>query len=75
MFVYEVVSLYQQEKGMSTAELSRRSKVPYDHLRRSLQGKRRFGAEEALCVFQVLGIPIAELEGKFDLWAESPKEP
>ena len=52
MEIYEVIRAKQSERGISTAELSRRTGIGYEQLRNSLRGERNITSEEfvALCI-------------------------
>lgn len=51
-----LVNSKMDERGMSIAELARRSEVEYERVRGSLMGERKMLADEFLRYCKVLGI-------------------
>ena len=56
--VYEAIRAKQSERGITTAELSRRTEIPYEALRYSLKGERNITSEEFVSLCIELGMDI-----------------
>lgn len=58
MKAYEVIDKRVQERGISNAELSRRTGIDNELLRRSLAGNRRIAADEFVVLCRELNLDI-----------------
>lgn len=59
MKAYEVIDAEVQKRGISCAELSRRTGIDSELLRRSLIGSRKIGADEFVAICRELGLGIS----------------
>lgn len=55
---YQIISAEVTRRGMSVAELSRRSGIKHELLRRSLCGDRRLQADEFIALCAELGLRL-----------------
>ena len=60
MTVLEVIKKAQTERGISVAELSRRTNIPYENLRVSLKGDRKITAPELVSLCRELNLDVAD---------------
>lgn len=66
MEVQTVIKESQERRGISTAELSRRTGIEYEALRTSLRGERGITAGEFVSLCRELGLNLADFEKKSD---------
>lgn len=62
MSAIELVEKRRIERGMSVAELSRRSRIEYDKLYGSIQGERKLLADEFVPVCKALDIKFSDFK-------------
>jgi hypothetical protein len=60
MKIFEVIKNKQVERGISTAELSRRTGIEYEALRVALTGKRGISGSELLSLSRELDLTMAD---------------
>ncbi len=56
----EVIAHKRDERGMTTAELSRRAGIDYEALRVSLAGNRKLTGDELVSLCRVLNLDLAD---------------
>lgn len=60
MAVYEVIKEAQTKRGISTAELARRTNISYEALRVSLKGDRGITAPELVALCRELELDVGD---------------
>lgn len=63
MTVLDVIKTAQSERGINTAELSRRTGIKYEALRTSLEGTRGITAPELVSLCKELHLDIDDFSG------------
>ena len=56
----EVIAYKRDERGMTTAELSRRAGIDYESLRVSLAGNRKLTGDELVSLCRVLKLDLSD---------------
>ena len=56
----EVIAYKRDERGMTTAELSRRAGIDYESLRVSLAGNRKLTGDELVSLCRVLNLDLSD---------------
>lgn len=66
MTILEVIKNAQNERGISTAELSRRTSIDYEALRVSLKGNRGITAPELVSLCKELHLDVSDFPEKLE---------
>ena len=61
--IIEVINGKKDSRGISLAELARRTGIEYEALRTALEGKRNMRASEFLCLCQELDLTLSDFDG------------
>ena len=64
MQTYEVIAHKRDERGMTTAELSRRASIDYESLRVSLAGNRKLTGDELVSLCRILNLDLSDFVAK-----------
>lgn len=64
MDTVETIRARQSERGITTAELARRTNIDYEALRNSLKKERNITADELIALCTVLEMAIGDFELK-----------
>jgi predicted transcriptional regulator len=59
--VYEVVRDYIEDHGITMTHVSKKTGIPLELLRRSLNGTRRLQADEFISICACVGIDISDI--------------
>ena len=66
MTVLEVIKKAQEERGISVAELARRTGITYENLRVSLHGNRKITAPEFVGLCRELNLDVDDFPDDID---------
>lgn len=66
MTVLEVIKNAQEERGISVAELARRTDISYEKLRTSLEGQRGITAPELVSLCKELDLSLDDFKDEAD---------
>ena len=64
MSISQIISDKRKQRGIPVSELSRRTDIPYEALRTSLEGSRSISAHEFLALCKELELTLQDFDGE-----------
>lgn len=61
--IVDAISARKEERGITLAELARRTGIEYDALRMAMRKERNLRAGEFVCLCRELGMTLDDFEG------------